>query len=46
MELPPDWLLLARLMDLPACIELIGREHTPPAVIDEVRALIADTVGM
>lgn len=45
MELPPDWLLLARLMDLPACVELIGRQDAPPAMVDEVRGLIADTVA-
>jgi aminoglycoside phosphotransferase (APT) family kinase protein len=46
MELPSDWLLLARLMDLPACVEFLGRPHTPTAVVDEIRKLIADTVTM
>jgi aminoglycoside phosphotransferase (APT) family kinase protein len=46
MALPDDWMLLARLMDLPACVEMIGRPHTPTAVVDELRKLIAETVTM
>ncbi len=46
MELPSDWLMIARLMDLPACVEMLGRQHTPTAIVDEMRKLIAETVTM
>jgi aminoglycoside phosphotransferase (APT) family kinase protein len=43
--LPDDWLILGRLMDLPACCALLGREHTPAPIVDEVRMLILETVN-
>jgi hypothetical protein len=43
--LPSDWLAIARLMDLPVCCELLGRERTPQSLVDEMRDLIAATVA-
>lgn len=44
MDLPTDWLLLARLMDLPACLELLGRSDLPERVVPEIAGLIGATL--
>jgi aminoglycoside phosphotransferase (APT) family kinase protein len=40
VDLPPDWLMLARVCDLPALCELLGRPDVPGPVISELLALI------
>jgi len=44
MELPPDWLTLARVMDLPALCELLGRTDVPDAVVAELILLLDETL--
>lgn len=43
--LPPDWLALARLADLPALCELLGRRTLPDALVPELVDLIAATTA-
>jgi aminoglycoside phosphotransferase (APT) family kinase protein len=43
MELPDDWLMLARLMDLPALCELLTRPRVPDAVAVEIVGLMERT---
>ena len=45
MELPPDWLMLARVMDLPALCELLGRIDVPNAVVAELILLLDETLA-
>jgi fructokinase len=45
MTLPPDWLMLARTMDLPALCELLGRADVPDAVVAELVALLEETLA-
>jgi aminoglycoside phosphotransferase (APT) family kinase protein len=45
MSLPPDWLMLARVMDLPALCELLGRVDVPDAVVAELILLIDETLA-
>ena len=45
MVLPPDWLMIARVMDLPALSDLLGREDVPDAVVDELLLLIQETLS-
>lgn len=44
MDLPPDWLMLARVMDLPALCELLGRADVPDAVVAELVLLLDETL--
>lgn len=44
MSLPENWLMLARIMDLPALVELLGRRDVPDHVVDELRLLIDETL--
>lgn len=44
MELPPDWLTIARMMDLPALCELMTRPGMPRELVSEVLALIEAVV--
>jgi aminoglycoside phosphotransferase (APT) family kinase protein len=43
-SLPPDWLMLARVTDLPALCELLGRTDVPDAVVAELILLIEETL--
>lgn len=45
MDLPPDWLLIARVMDLPALSELLGRGDVPDDVVRELILLIEETLA-
>jgi aminoglycoside phosphotransferase (APT) family kinase protein len=45
LQLGDDWRQLARLADLPALCELLTRDAVPESVVDELRGLIAATVG-
>jgi aminoglycoside phosphotransferase (APT) family kinase protein len=45
MDLPPDWLTLARVMDLPALCELLGRSDVPDAVVAELILLLDETLA-
>lgn len=45
MVLPPDWLMLARVMDLPALCELLGRADVPHAVVAELILLLEETLS-
>jgi aminoglycoside phosphotransferase (APT) family kinase protein len=45
MELPDDWLTLARVADLPALCELLGRSDVPDQVVGELRMLIDETLA-
>lgn len=45
MDLPSDWLMLARIMDLPALCELLGRADVPDLVVDELRLLLEETIA-
>ena len=45
MALPPDWLMLARIMDLPALCELLGRADVPDAVVAELILLLDETLA-
>lgn len=45
MALPPDWLMLARVMDLPALCELLGRADVPDAVVAELILLLDETLS-
>ena len=45
MTLPDNWLMLARLADLPALCELLGRRDVPDAVVAELRLLIDETLA-
>jgi aminoglycoside phosphotransferase (APT) family kinase protein len=45
MELPSDWLMIARVMDLPALSELLSRDDVPDAVVDELILLIEETLA-
>jgi aminoglycoside phosphotransferase (APT) family kinase protein len=45
MDLPPDWLMIARVMDLPALAELLGRENVPADVVAELIQLIEETLN-
>ncbi len=40
MDLPSHWLTIARIADLPALIELLGRERIPDLVVRELRDLV------
>jgi aminoglycoside phosphotransferase (APT) family kinase protein len=42
---PDDWLLCARLADLPALCELLAREDVPDAIVAELADLIRETTG-
>jgi aminoglycoside phosphotransferase (APT) family kinase protein len=44
--LPDDWLALARLMDLPALCELIGRTNIPESVAVELLSLLESTARL
>lgn len=44
MNLPHDWLMFARIMDLPALCELLGRRHVPDHVVAELMLLIDETL--
>jgi aminoglycoside phosphotransferase (APT) family kinase protein len=44
LELPPDWLMIARVMDLPALCELLGREDVPAGVVAELILLVEETL--
>jgi aminoglycoside phosphotransferase (APT) family kinase protein len=45
MSLPEDWLMLARVMDLPALCELLGRADVPDAVVAELILLVDETLA-
>jgi fructokinase len=45
LELPPDWLMIARMMDVPALCELLTRPRLPATAAAEVVDLLARTVG-
>jgi aminoglycoside phosphotransferase (APT) family kinase protein len=45
MTLPEDWLMLARVMDLPALCELLGRTDVPDAVVAELILLLDETLA-
>jgi aminoglycoside phosphotransferase (APT) family kinase protein len=45
MVLPPDWLMLARVMDLPALCELLARAEVPDAVVAELILLLEETLS-
>jgi len=45
MILPADWLMLARVMDLPALCELLGRTDVPDAVVAELILLLDETLS-
>ncbi len=45
MTLPIDWLMLARVMDLPALCELLGRADVPDAVVAELILLLEETLA-
>jgi fructokinase len=45
MTLPTDWLMLARVMDLPALCELLGRADVPDAVVAELILLLDETLS-
>jgi fructokinase len=45
MTLPPDWLMLARVIDLIALCELLARPHAPDAVVAELIALVEGTLA-
>ena len=45
LMLPPDWLTLARVMDLPALCELLGRADVPDAVVEELIPLLEETLA-
>jgi len=45
LRMPDDWRERARLADLPALCELLGREAVPDSVVDELRGLISATVS-
>lgn len=45
ISLPPDWLMLARAMDLPALCELLGRVDVPDAVVAELILLLHETLS-
>jgi aminoglycoside phosphotransferase (APT) family kinase protein len=40
MQLPDDWLTIARVSDLPHLCEVLGRPTTPDAAVDELLALL------
>jgi aminoglycoside phosphotransferase (APT) family kinase protein len=44
MELPDDWLMLARLMDVPALCELLTRAGVPDSVVAEIITVLERTV--
>lgn len=44
MELPPDWRLVARIMDLPALCEFMTRPAMREDLIVEIRGLIEETL--
>lgn len=45
IDLPDDWLMLARLFDLPALCELLGRPSIPDVVVTELVTLIDQTTA-
>jgi len=44
MVLPADWLMLARVLDLPALCELLGRPDVPDAVVAELILLLEEAL--
>ena len=44
MALPDDWLMYARIMDLPALCELLGRRNVPDHVVEKLMLLIDETL--
>jgi len=42
MQLPPDWLAIARLMDLPALCELVARPSLPDELVPELLTLLRE----
>jgi aminoglycoside phosphotransferase (APT) family kinase protein len=46
MELPADWLMLARVMDLPALCELLTRPRVPDTVAAEIVGLMERTMTL
>lgn len=45
LELPSDWMRVARAADLPALLELLGRSSTSSDVVRELIDLVANTVA-
>lgn len=44
VELPHDWLTLARFFDVPALCELLARPHVPDEVVAELNLLLDETL--
>jgi aminoglycoside phosphotransferase (APT) family kinase protein len=45
-DAPDDWFLCARLADLPALCELLGRDDVPDAIVRELCGLLRETLSV